>query len=180
MHRGCVGAGEEALLAGVEREAPLRQCSYRAVGGCTLWALVVAELQPLLRTFPELRDRLSAAVHDRSVLTLISCLGRKLNLWQWRVVGSGCEAQPPLPLPHRKLPVQAETSSRASPPVASIAAMGCGAPPCWRLVPLSRPGVVPKMAGMDTLPRLEPDWLPVAGNCAGTAGKDVLLRLEPD
>jgi len=53
------------LLAGIGREAPLRPCAYRAVGGCTLWALQVSELQPLLRTFPELHGRLTAAVHDR-------------------------------------------------------------------------------------------------------------------
>lgn len=37
---GCCQTGEEALLQGEGKDAPVRPCAYRAVGGCTLWALV--------------------------------------------------------------------------------------------------------------------------------------------
>eukprot|EP00208_Stichococcus_sp_RCC1054_P002961 CAMPEP_0206142088 /NCGR_PEP_ID=MMETSP1473-20131121/15486_1 /ASSEMBLY_ACC=CAM_ASM_001109 /TAXON_ID=1461547 /ORGANISM="Stichococcus sp, Strain RCC1054" /LENGTH=627 /DNA_ID=CAMNT_0053536937 /DNA_START=255 /DNA_END=2138 /DNA_ORIENTATION=- len=43
--------GEEALH---EKRSTTRVCTFRAVGGCTLWRLSMAEVAPLLKVFPDM------------------------------------------------------------------------------------------------------------------------------
>lgn len=50
--------GEEALRKGGPH---VRTCTFRAVGGCTLWGLDVKEVQPLLKVFPDMVACLSAS-----------------------------------------------------------------------------------------------------------------------
>ncbi len=50
-------AGEEALR---QKKGATRVCTFRAVGGCTLWGLDIAELAPLLKIFPAMTASLQA------------------------------------------------------------------------------------------------------------------------
>lgn len=62
MHR--IGdAGEEALQKGGNRQ---RTCTFRAVGGCTLWRLDVREVEPLLKVFPDMAASLSTTAAGRT------------------------------------------------------------------------------------------------------------------
>lgn len=64
--------GEEALQA---EGSPMRKCTFRAVGGCTLWGLDRKEVEPLLKVFPDMVASLSTRSTGSRILRSLNLQG---------------------------------------------------------------------------------------------------------